>query len=68
MRFCSYLCCFTLYCVTFVSVADERLTRAQNMLYQQVSLMALVDSESKFDQYKQLLSQPDLSQSELQPI
>ncbi|MGS0695460.1 L,D-transpeptidase family protein [Shewanella sp. 0m-4] len=42
--------------------------RAQNMLYQQVSLMALVGSESKFDQYKQLLSQPDLSQSELQPI
>ncbi|WP_223296189.1 L,D-transpeptidase family protein [Shewanella halifaxensis] len=54
--------------MSLASLADERQTRAQDMLYQQVSLMALVNSESKFEQYRSLLSQHSLSPSELKPI
>lgn len=68
MRFCSLICYICLCCLSVASNANERLTRAQSMLQQQVSLMALVSSDEKFDQYKQSITKNNLSTAELSRI
>ncbi|MCL1145905.1 L,D-transpeptidase family protein [Shewanella marinintestina] len=68
MRFGSMICWLGLISICFTSHADERLTRAQNMLYQQVSLIALVDQDEQFERYKTKLLKSQLSQTQLKQI
>ncbi|MCG9732192.1 L,D-transpeptidase family protein [Shewanella sp. Isolate13] len=60
MRILSVTCYIILLFMSFVSSANERMQSAQKLLYQQVSILALVDDSNKFNLYKQVLSEPEL--------
>lgn len=68
MVFCRFICCISLLCFSVVSLADERLQRAKKMLYQQVSLIALVKPNSEFDQHKVVLAQQSVQSEAIQQI
>ena len=68
MDFSRLICCVSLLCFSLVSLADERSQRAQKMLYQQVSLLALVEPNSQFDKHKLSLSQPLVDPQTVQQI
>ena len=60
MRVLSIICYIALLIISFAPFANERVLSAQKLLYQQVSLLALVDDSDKFNLHKQLLSEPEL--------
>ncbi|PKG73874.1 murein L,D-transpeptidase [Shewanella sp. GutCb] len=68
MRFCGFICCISMFFMSLNGYANERITRAEKMLYQQVSLLALVDTDGKFVQYKEALSINKLSSKELNQL
>lgn len=68
MRVSSIIGCLALLVLSLTSFANERTQSAQKLLYQQASLLALVDSSEKFYQHKQLLSQSRLSTTQLASI
>ncbi|GIU23824.1 murein L,D-transpeptidase [Shewanella sp. MBTL60-007] len=65
MRVLSVICCMALIVLSLTSSASERLQSAQKLLYQQASVLALVDKSDKFNHHKKALLESRLSKEQL---